>query len=351
VDTDDAPKPERPRRWRIDLALQGGGAHGAFTWGVLDRLLEDRRIGFEAISGASAGAMNAVVLAHGLASGGRAGARDALRGFWHRVARASAASAPVAALFSDWVPRGSPLGWSMEWIARTFGPAQLNPLDINPLRDILAATVDFERLRATPSPRLYVSATHVPTGRLREFRRHEIGLDAVMASACLPTVFRAVTVDGEPYWDGGYVGNPSLMPLIVESPAHDLLLVQINPTRRDAVPTTAAAIAERVNEITFNASLVKELRTIALIRSLLDAEGPPPDGPRSRLFEQIGALRLHRIDGGDALSGFGADSKLHAAWPFVQRLHRLGSAAADDWLRRSGAHLGRRSTMDLAAYR
>ncbi len=330
----------------IDMALQGGGAHGAFTWGVLDRLLEETHIDIAALSGTSAGAMNAVVLADGLAAGGRRGAREALRAFWGRVSRAAAAHAGAAALFGDAFVEGSPLRWTMDWITRFLAPAQFNPLDINPLRDALAASVDFERLRAGTRPRLFVSATHVATGRLREFRRHEITLDAVMASACLPTLFRPVAIDGEHYWDGGYVANPSLLPLIAESPAHDLLLVQINPTRRDAVPATAQAIVDRVNEITFSASLVKELRLVALLQRALRGAA----APRGALFGHIAALRLHGIDGDQALRRLGPASKMNAAWPFVQRLHRLGAAAADAWLATQRAHLGRRSTLDLSAF-
>jgi NTE family protein len=291
--------------------------------------------------------MNAVVLADGLAAGGRGGAREALRAFWGRVSRAAAMNAGAAALFGDVAIAGNPLQWTMEWMARFFAPQQFNPLDINPLRDALAASVDFERLRAQAVPRLFVSATHVATGRLREFRHHEITLDAVMASACLPMLFRAVVIDGEAYWDGGYVGNPSLLPLIADSPAHDLLLVQINPTRREGVPATAQAILERINEITFNTSLVKELRSVALIKQAL-AGAPRADARQPALLAQVGALRLHRIDGGQALQAQGASSKLHAAWPIVSRLHRLGAEAADQWLERHGAHLGRRSTLPLA---
>jgi NTE family protein len=339
------------RRRRIDLALQGGGAHGAFTWGVLDRLLEDERIEIDALSGASAGAMNAVVLASGLQDGGRSGAREALRRFWSRVSRgAGSAGGAFAGLFGDWRLAGPPLAWYADWMPRALSPYQLNPFDLNPLRDILREEVDFERLRATPGPRLFVSATQVRTGRLREFRRAELTADAVLASACLPMLFRAVVIEGEAYWDGGYVGNPSLLPLIAESPAHDLVLVQINPSRRDEVPTSSRDILDRLNEITFNASLVKELRSIALIRRLLDLEGPMPAGSRSPLFEQVAALRTHRIHAEAELSRLGADSKLDPTWPVVSRLHRIGRDAADRWLADNVAHLGRRSTMRLDEY-
>lgn len=264
----------------IELALQGGGAHGAFTWGVLDRLLEDERIGIDAISGTSAGAMNAVVLADGLMASGRDGARDALRRFWNRVSNAAGQSAMLtdawSTFFGNWSVKGSPLHLYLDWVSRSMSPYQFNPMDLNPLRDIVAAEVDFERVRACDKVRLFVSATNVRTGRLREFRQSDLSADVVMASACLPLVFRAVEIDGEAYWDGGYLGNPSLLPLIAESPAHDLLLVQINPSRRDALPTTPQDILDRLNEITFNSSLVKELRSLALIQQLLRQEGAPP---------------------------------------------------------------------------
>ncbi len=339
----------RPRK-RIDLALQGGGAHGAFTWGVLDRLLEDERLEIDAVSGTSAGAMNAVVLADGLMAGGRAAARDGLRRFWTRVSSAAAAGSALTALFGDFSSPGSPLAWYVDWFTRTFSPYQFNPLDINPLRDIVASEIDFDRVRACDRMRVFVSATNVRTGQLREFRSHELTADAVMASACLPLLFRAVEIDGEAYWDGGYVGNPSLLPLIAESPAHDLVLVQINPSRREEVPTTTQQIVDRVNEITFNSSLVKELRSLALLKQLLAAEGAPPPQGRSGLIAQVDALRMHRIDAGSELASLGAASKLNAAWPFVLRLHRIGRDAADAWLARSFAHLGRRATLDLRRY-
>jgi len=334
---------------RLDLALQGGGTQGAFTWGVLDRLLEDERLEIAAVSGTSAGAMNAVVLADGLMAGGRGAARERLRRFWTRVSEAASAGTALAALFGDWSMRGSPLAWYTDWVLRTFSPHQFNPLDINPLRDILADEVDFERVRGCDRMQLFVSATSVRTGRLREFRGPELSVEAVMASACLPTLFRAVEIEGEAYWDGGYVGNPSLLPLVAESPEHDLVLVQINPSCRDEVPTAAHEIVDRLNEITFNSSLVKELRTLALLRELLEDEGGPPRR-RSPFFAQVAALRLHRIDAEEELAQLGAASKLNAAWPFVSRLHRIGRATANHWLERNFTHLGRRSTLPLKSY-
>lgn len=331
----------------IDLALQGGGAHGAFTWGVLDRLLEDERLQITAISGTSAGAMNAVVLAHGLAKGGRHGAKEALLRFWSRVSQASALAQGLPGLFWDWVVPGSPLTWYMDWMTRTWSPYQLNPLDLNPLRDILAEEVDFEFLRSHCAPRVFVSATHVQSGRLREFRHEELTVDAVMASACLPLLFKAVEIDGQAYWDGGYVANPSLLPLITESPCSDLVLVQINPSCRKDVPTSAPDILDRLNEITFNSALLKELRTIGLLQQLLEAEGLPHGAGPGSLFGQIAALRLHRIDAEDQLSDLGAASKLNAAWPLIQRLHTIGRETAERWLLHTEAHIGRKSTLRL----
>ena len=265
----------------IDLALQGGGSHGAFTWGVLDRLLQEDWLEIAAISGTSAGAMNAVALAAGLMDGGRAGARRVLRQFWTRVAEISpfhtlqsgplgAAFGPVQALMAPWL---APYKQFNAALGSQLSPYQLNPLNLNPLRDVLVETVDFKRVCACHKTQLFIAATQVRTGALRVFGQHELTADMVMASACLPMLFQAVEIDGEAYWDGGYAGNPSLMPLITDSPAHDMLLVQINPTQRETVPTSTQEIADRINEVTFNASLVKEMRSIALLKQLIADEG------------------------------------------------------------------------------
>ncbi len=349
------------RTRRIDLALQGGGAHGAFTWGVLDRLLEDERIEFDAISGASAGAMNAVVLADGLARGGRRGAREALRSFWSRVSNATgrgpraALSAPLAPdalalLFGQGWLAATPWSAMLERVGRSFAPAQFNPLNLNPLRDLLAAEVDFERLRAYRGVRVVVGATQVRTGQLREFGHEELSADVVMASACLPLLFHAVEIDGEAYWDGGYLANPSLLPLVAHSATHDLVLVQINPSRREAVPRLVPEIADRLDEITFNGSLVKELRALALIRRLLREDGADPEQRRAPLFRQIAALRLHRIEAAEDLARLGATNRHDAGWTQLSRLHRLGREAAQAWIEHCFSHLGRRSTLPLEPF-
>jgi NTE family protein len=334
------PSPWRRTRRRIDLALQGGGAYGAFTWGVLDRLLEEERIEIDAIAGTSAGAMNAVVLAHGLAVGGRAGALEAMRRFWGRVSRGG--SSGLAPWLDGWGASSAPLSWYAEWLPRVMSPYQFNPLDLNPLRTVLREEVDFDRLRAAPGPRLQVSATVVRTGRVRTFGRRELTVDAVLASACLPTLFRAIEIDGEAYWDGGFVANPPLLPLIAESVAHDLLLVQVQSPEREEVPTTSRDILRRMDEISFNAGLDGELRAIALVRGLT-AEARAAGTP----YAQIAALRLHRIVAGSDLVA--PTGPLVAAWPTVSRLHRAGREAAGRWLERNAAHLGRRATMRLQA--
>ncbi len=341
----------RGARLPIDLALQGGGSHGAYTWGVLDRLLQEERLLITAISGTSAGAMNAVAVAAGLMEGGRQGARAALRRFWTRVGQASPFNLLPPGPLADWLgPRNpwmAPLQAYAEWLGRVYSPYQLNPLNLNPLREILCETVDFERVRGCHKTGLFIAATHVASGRLRIFRQAELTVDMVLASACLPLLFQAVEIGGEAYWDGGYAGNPSLLPLITESPADDLLLVQINPTLREGTPTAAQDILERINEVTFNATLLKELRGIALLKQFVDAEGRPGRHERAPTVERVQRLRVHRLDADAALARLGAGTKTNTNWAFLQELHRIGHAAADRWLHEHGEDLGRRSSLDL----
>ena len=345
----------------IDLALQGGGSHGAFTWGVLDRLLQEESLEIAGISGTSAGAMNAVALAAGLMDGGREGARKTLREFWTQVGAQSpfAMLQPALGGFSALAAHLPGVqAWqqasqeSMRWwskaVGQPFSPYQFNPLNLNPLRTILERTVDFERVRACNKTQLFIAATNVRTGDLRVFRQHELSAEVALASACLPTLFQAVEIEGEPYWDGGYAGNPSLMPLISESPADDLLLVQINPMLRPEAPQQVADIMDRISEITFNASVLKELRTLQLLKNLLEQDGPAAQHPgRDPLFARIQALRTHRIDGGAALQALGAASKLRTDTPFLQDLYTRGHASAEAWLQAHRADLGQRATLDL----
>lgn len=329
----------------VSLALQGGGAHGAFTWGVLDALLEDGRLAIEAITGASAGSINAVVLAEGWLEGGAEGAREQLRRFWQRIsldgALAPAQQRLVSLLLGYWHADGSlARSWLDAW-ASAFGPAEWNPLDINPLRDALTELIDFGRVRACPGVKLFISATSVWTGKASIFRGAELTADHVLASACLPTVFPAVMIGGEPHWDGGYAGNPPLYPLFYETATDDILLVQINPIERRETPHTAREIQDRLTEITFNANLLGELRAIEFVGRLIDAGRLPAD--------RYKRVRMHRIGGGEQLGAFAASSRLHTHWTFLQDLRDLGRAAARQWLDESYEVLGVRATLDLRA--
>jgi NTE family protein len=327
----------------IDLALQGGGSHGAFTWGVLDRLLEESQLHIAAISGTSAGAMNAAVLADGWTEGGAQGARKALDKYWQHVSRAAALSplqrSPLDRLMGRWTLDTSPFYIAMDLMSRVLSPYALNPLGLNPLRDILAESIDFTRLARSPI-KLFITATNVQTGRGRIFRNAEITADVLLASACLPTMFQAIEIDGVPYWDGGYAGNPTITPLIRESDAHDTILVQINPRERPDTPRSAAEILNRLNEISFNSPLMKELRMIALLRQVAD----PGTGEGARWAQ----MRTHRIMT-DMLAQVGASSKLNAEWDFVVMLKTEGRRAAGEFLNANGDDLGKRSTADLDA--
>jgi len=336
----------RPAPLPIDIALQGGGAHGAFTWGVLDRLLADERLCIDGISGTSAGAMNAVVLADGYSrGGGPQGARQALRAFWRAVSSISQFSplqrTPLDRLFGNWSLDGTP-GYQMLQIAGALvSPYQFNPFNLNPLRDLLGKLVDFERVRACTELQVFVSATNVRTGKARIFRHHELDADHVMASACLPQLFQAVEIDGEAYWDGGYMGNPALFPLVDETNADDLVIVQINPIVRDELPRSAAEIMNRLNEITFNASLVREISSILLLKKLIDEEHVS----RVRYTD----MRMHRISAEAELLKLSVSSKLNVEWGFLEHLYGIGYRTTDDWLAANIDRLGKESTLDLSA--
>ena len=327
----------------IDLALQGGGSHGAFTWGVLDRLIEEPWLRIDAISGTSAGAMNAALVVDGWMKGGAEGARVALEAYWRRVSQAAAFSplqrSPFDRLMGRWTLDTSPAYVAMDLMARVVSPYDLNPLGLNPLRAVLAESIDFERLARAPI-RLFITATSVRTGRGRIFRNKEITADVLLASACLPTMFHAVEIDGEPFWDGGYAGNPTLTPLVRESDACDTILVQINPRERLEPPRTANEILNRLNEISFNSPLMKELRMMALLRQVAD----PGHGEGARWAK----MRTHRIMT-DALADFGASSKMNAEWAFVSLLKEEGRKCADKFLNHHSKDIGKQSTTDLDA--
>lgn len=327
----------------IDLALQGGGAHGAFTWGVLDRLLEEAWLHIDGISGTSAGAMNAVVLAHGYMQGGASGARAALERFWRRVSDAAVLSpiqrSPLDVLLGRWSLDHSPVFMAADLMSRMFSPYDLNPLGTNPLQNILQDEIDFERLADSPI-KLFVTATSVSTGRGRVFRRHELTVEALMASACLPTLFQAIEIDGDAYWDGGYSGNPTMTPLVRECDSQDTILIQINPIERPGTPRSAREILNRLNEVSFNAVLMKELRMMALLRNVADS-GQDEGALWAR-------MRIHRVSG-DVMLDLGYSSKLNAEWSFLIMLRDQGRMVAQNFLDQHGADLGRRSTLDIDA--
>jgi NTE family protein len=331
------------RTKKINLALQGGGSHGAFTWGVLDHILDDGRLTIAGISGTSAGALNAVMAADGLARGGPQEARKRLAEFWRAASRDGGLPGPQRAIFDRWLSfmpiDGSPFQVFVDAVSRYFSPYDFNPLNINPLKDLIERFVDFKTLQSAKDFQLFVAATNVRTGRLKVFPRERIDADVVMASAALPLMFRAVEIGGEPYWDGGYVGNPAILPLLRANETEDVLLVQINPLVREKTPTSAQEILYRINEITFNASLSAELRALEFLN-------------RARAGRRGGdfpCINLHRITLGATGRKFNAGSRLNNDYDFFALLHRAGRRAAKRFLDAHFDDIGARSTIDLAA--
>jgi NTE family protein len=327
----------------INLALQGGGAHGAFTWGVLDRLLEDEAVDFEGITATSAGAANAAVLAYGMAVGGRSGARKALKDFWLRVSHAALASPLQPSLYDKLTHNHgldhSPAHLYLDFLTRILSPYQLNPLNINPLRQVLEQVVDFELLRRKSRIKLFLSATNVRTGKVKVFTEKEACVEAVLASACLPFLYQAVEIDGEHYWDGGYMGNPAIFPIIYGCETQDVVIVHINPMNRPDVPTTARDIMNRINEISFNSSLMREMRAVAFVTRLID------DGQLQG--KDMKRMRIHAIDADDVMQGLGVASKLNADWEFLLHLHDIGRHRAALWLEGDFGKVGVESSVDI----
>ncbi len=352
--TDSAPT-ELKQPHRINLGLQGGGSHGAFTWGVLDVLLQDPRIHLEGISGTSAGAMNAVALAHGFAKAQgkaktdpREAARESLADFWNGIvamgALGQAQRAPFDLMFGMAGMDSTQTGQWADAMARAWSgsmsPYQANPLDINPLKDFVERQIDFERLAAFDDLKVFVLATCVSTGKAEVFTGKRLTASAVMASACLPMMFQAVEIEGEFYWDGGYAGNPAFHPLIYECDSRDILLVQINPIKRDKLPTSAVEIMDRLNEITFNAALIAEMRAIDFVKRLLKEGKLNPEHYKDVL--------LHRIDCGEVLEQLGAATKLATDASLIHALRDLGQSHARQWLAQHAGDLGVRSGVNIA---
>jgi NTE family protein len=338
-----APTRRRPDHKGVNLALQGGGAHGAFTWGVLDRFFEDDRIWIDAISGTSAGAMNAIVATQGMYENGAVGAREALAKFWKAVSD-GARSSPIrrstaAKAMGDWSLKMSPTYIFLDLWTRMVSPYQFNPFDLNPLRDLVGGFVDFDKVRGCGDMAVYIAATNVETGRVRVFDHHEIGLDHLMASACLPSLYRSVEIDGTPYWDGGFMGNPPLFPFFRGSPSKDIVIVQINPVERPGTPTTAKDIQNRLNEITFNSSLLHELRAIDFVTRLIES-GKLEEGDYNR-------MNLHVVQSGAEMLALDASSKLNAEWAFLLHLFEIGRETATRWLDANFEDIGQRSSFDV----
>ena len=327
----------------VNLALQGGGAHGAFTWGVLDHLLEDGRLQFDGVSGTSAGAMNAVALAHGLLAGGRDGAREALATFWTAIAASVPFEVAVRSMDGENFTLAPALKLMLPWM-HYFSPGQLNPFDLNPLRDIVSAQIDFERLRTHSPVKLFIAATHANSGKLRLFRSAELTPDAILASACLPTIHRAIEIDGEPYWDGGYAANPAVFPLFYECSARDIVLVLLSPLKYSATPHTAVEIRHRVLELAFTSGFLREMRMFAHLRERVSASwfalGP--------LERRVARTHFHVIEAQEHMGELNAETKMAANLPFFEMLKELGRERARAWLQAHYAHVGQRSSVELA---
>ncbi|UUZ65229.1 patatin-like phospholipase family protein [Polaromonas sp. P1-6] len=328
----------------IALALQGGGMHGAFAWGVLDRLLEDGRLEIEGVSATSAGAMNAAVLAYGLLKGDSENARQALHNFWRAVSQSAESYNPFRQM--PWLKGAhsfgldhSPLYLLADIVLRILSPYQFNPHNKNPLREILEQQIDFAALRRHCPIHLYLCATNVETGKIRIFSGQDMSIEVVLASACLPTLFQAVEINGEHYWDGGYVGNPAIFPLIYNCSTHDVVIVHINPIVRPGVPTTAADILNRLNEVSFNSSLMREMRAIAFVTTLIQ-QGKLDRGEMKEMF-------IHSIRSDQTMAALGVSSKYNAEWDFLCFLRDKGRAEAEAWLKENYHHIGQRSSIDI----
>lgn len=336
-----------PKPKKINLAFQGGGSHGAVTWGVADRLLEDDRIEIDSISGSSAGAVNATALAYGLHQGGCEGARETLDNLWKQISEAGERYSPVKAnpfpLAMGATDLVNAFSYQMfETVTRALSPYQFNPFDINPLRDILSTCIDFESLRNCDKTKLFVAATNVRSGRVHVFETGEMSIDVVSASTCLPFLFKAVEIEGEHYWDGGYMGNPVLFPFFYEAGTSDIVIVHVNPIEREDVPTTPAEITNRVNEISFNSSLLRELRAINFVQKLLD-DGWIKDEYRDRLRN----IRVHSIRSDQALMDYDISTKFRTDWTFLSGLKEKGRAIADAWLSENFDQIEKSSSVNL----
>lgn len=328
---------------KINLALQGGGAHGAYTWGVLDRLLIEDDIIIDGVSGTSAGALNAAVMVNGYAIGGQQGARQMLRNFWQKVSEVSALSplnkTTLERLITGWNMDASPFYHVVEALSHMVSPYDANPLNINPLRGVLESVLDVDAFRSCTAIKLFVAATHVESGQARVFDCEEMSVDVLLASCCLPQIFQAIEIDGEHYWDGGYMGNPVIWPLIYHTDSEDIVLVQINPIHRQGVPRQPMEIINRLNEISFNSSLIAEMRAIDFVSRLIH---------HGKLNQKhYKDLKMHLIYSPEEWQELNASSKMNASWEFFEHLYTMGYDATHDWLRAHKSEIGKQSTIDI----
>lgn len=326
---------------KISIALQGGGAHGAFSWGVLDRILEDGRFEIEGMTGTSAGGMNAVAVAQGLMTGGPQQAREELKNFWKKISESGKKSflnnrGSIDKLLGNYTMYHSPGFMFMDALTRFFSPYELNPLKFDPLKQVIQESFDFEKLRKFKDVKLFLCATHVFSGKLKVFNLENLKIESLLATACLPTLHHAVLVDGEYYWDGGFIGNPVLFPLIYECKSPDIVYIQLNPTNRDKLPSTAREIADRLNEITNNATVSREMRAIKFITQLID---------QGLLDEKkVPKQYIHKIVDEHTFEDLGWSSKLNTEWEFLLHLFEKGRACADKWIKTNYDNIGVKST-------
>lgn len=332
-----------PKTKLLNLALQGGGAHAAFTWGVLDKILEDGRIDIEGISGTSAGAINAVAIADGYTKNGIDGAREALDNFWTKLSDLGRFSmiqrTPWSKFSNDWSLDYSPGRMMFDSFTGTFSPYEFNPMNINPLLDLIKSEIDFDHVHACQNFELFICATNVRSGKTKVFKNSEITAESVMASCCLPEIYQAVEIDGEAYWDGGYMGNPPLYPLFYETECSDILLVEVNPIEIQEIPRTTRSIHNRLNEITFNATLLRELRTVEFVSRLID-EGKLNSDEYMR-------VKMHAIEPAQEMQELSSSSKLNLELEFLHYLRDLGRESAASWLKTNFAKIGKESSLNL----
>ena len=329
---------------KVAIAMQGGGSHGAFSWGVMDRLLEDGRFEVEGLTGTSAGGMNAVAVVQGLMRGGNQGARDEMKAFWQRISEVGKNSSlnnrgPIDKMLGKYTMYNSPGYIIFDYLSRIFSPYELNPLQIDPLKDVISKSFDFEALRKYKGCKVYLCATHVFTGKLRIFSIDELQPECLQATACLPSIHNAVLVDGEYYWDGGFIGNPVFFPLIYDCETPDIILIQLNPTVREKLPTTSREIADRLNEITNNASVIREMRAISFITDLIE------DGTIDA--SKIKKINMHVIEDEECFQELGWSSKLNTEWEFFTHLFEKGRTAADRWIKQNYDSVGKRTTAPM----